>query len=127
MTKQEKYEINLRRHIQELRENLGFTGDYAALQSIERRGRMITLDYANGKISTDSFSFKDAKLEKELAKLFKGGKLPQGVFTNSDPRGAYLKLDSDFNPFNQETYRNLINCRDWGGNGILVPSRDSLI
>lgn len=125
MNKQQKYELNLQRHLRELNA-LGFIGDFVELQIIEKKGRRLTLDYSNGRIDTDKFQEKDAILEKQLSRLFVGGKLPKGIFTNSDPRGNYIKLDSDYNPYDQKTYSHVISCRDWGGNGLICPDKDSL-
>lgn len=125
MTKQQKYELNLQKHLRELNA-LGFIGDFVELQIIEKKGRRLTLDYSNGRIDTDKFQAKDSLLEKQLSRLFVGGKLPDGVFTNSDPRGHYIKLDSEFNTYDQKTYQYRISCYDWGRNGILCPDKDSL-
>lgn len=83
------------------------------LRRIENWFTVYSTRYCNGDIDTDAFEQAKEQAHKRLSKVF-GGRIPEGVFLNSDPRGCALKLDNEQVqiPQGMET--------DWGGYGILA-------
>ena len=83
------------------------------LRRIETWFSHYSVEYCNGTIDTDKFEAIRQQAKNRLAKVF-GGRIPDGVFINSDPRGYALKLDNEqvAIPQGMET--------DWGGYGILA-------
>jgi hypothetical protein len=123
MTKQERIQLHKTNHLAQLKA-IGFIGNFDKLRKLERQVTQCSLWYCNGKLTTEKFGQKIDAFTDELKTFFINNELPQGVYINTDPRGYALKLDSDENPFIQGEYRNKINSRDWGGNGILAPDND---
>ena len=96
-------------------ESLGFDStNWLSLRRLEESTNRLMVDLCNGdKTLTDSeYAAKIEKIEKDVKRMF-GGKLPDGFFVNSDPRGYALKIESDNVP--SGIYR------DWGGYIILAP------
>lgn len=123
MNKQERIQFHKTNHLEQLKA-IGFVGNFDDLRKLERKATRCNLQYSNGNFDTDIFHAKLEKIENELKTFFVNETLPNGVFINTDPRGYALKLHSDQNPFIQGEYRNKINSRDWGGNGILAPNNE---
>lgn len=87
------------------------------LRRIENWFTVYSTRYCNGDIDTDAFEQVKQQAKNRLSKVF-GGRVPEGVFLNSDPRGYALKLDNEkvAIPQGMET--------DWGGYGILAAEID---
>lgn len=87
------------------------------LRRIESWFTVYSTRYCNGTIDSEPFEDVKQQAYNRLSKVF-GGRIPDGVFINSDPRGYALKLDNEkvTIPEGME--------RDWGGNGILAAEID---
>lgn len=87
------------------------------LRRIENWFTVYSTRYCDGTIDTDEFEKVKDTARKRLSRVF-GGRIPDGVFLNSDPRGHALKLDNEkvTIPQGMET--------DWGGYGILAAEID---
>ena len=87
------------------------------LRRIETWISYYSVEYCNGTIDTDKFESVKQQARNRLTKVF-GGRIPEGVFINSDPRGYALKLDNEHVEIPQGMER------DWGGYGILAAEID---
>jgi hypothetical protein len=87
------------------------------LRRIEKWFTVYSTRYCNSGLDTDQFEQVKDTARNRLAKVF-GGKVPVGVFINSDPRGYALKLDNG-----QVTIPPGMD-KDWGGYGILAAEID---
>lgn len=87
------------------------------LRRVETQTNYNATRYCNGEIDTDQWEHLKDQYRNRLSKIF-GGRIPEGVFINSDPRGYALKLDNEkvTIPQGMET--------DWGGYGILAAEID---
>lgn len=87
------------------------------LRRIETWFTVYSERYCNGDIDTDGFEQVKNQARNRLSRVF-GGRIPDGVFLNSDPRGYALKLDNEKVqiPQGMDT--------DWGGYGILAAEID---
>lgn len=85
---------------------------WRGLRRIESYTHHAATAYCNGDMYEDTYETVKAKAEKGVKKIF--GKLPDGFFINSDPRGYALKLDEKHVPKGMHT--------DWGGYGILAAT-----
>lgn len=121
MNNKERQQIWKERHLKALAE-LGFTGSYRTLKTIENQANRIATNYCNGYIEGDEVDEALERIENRVKKLF-GGTLPQGFFINRDPRGHALKINSG-NEAGQVHHPEYIPQglhTDWGGYGILAP------
>ena len=87
------------------------------LRRIESWLSVYSVQHCNGDIDGDKWEEIKQQGRNRLFKVF-GGRIPEGVFINSDPRGHALKLDSDKVSVPQGMER------DWGGDGILAAEID---
>ena len=87
-----------------------------ALRRIETKGNRLATDYCNDSgFDLKKLTDHDARTIKKLRGLLPG--LPtEAVHLNHDPRGYYLKIDSEY-----IRERCIEMYRDWGGYGILAP------
>ncbi len=78
--------------------------------------------YCNGEIDETILTRTEDRVTEKLIVLF-NGKLPDGFFINTDPRGYALKIEDSVMKENQEEWAKLGLSpeRDWGGYGILAP------
>lgn len=113
------------RHLKAL-EELGFTGSFRTLRTLENRAHRNAEAYCNGPyyggFDGDEYERRQEKIEEQVKKLF-GGTLPQGFFINGDPRGYALKINAG-NEAGMEHRPEYIPQglhKDWGGYGILAP------
>lgn len=123
-TKAERQQEWKSRHLKALAE-LGFTGSYRTLRTLENRMRGAALAYSNAdpyfyngrfeRLETDTFDEIKEEIRASVAKLFKGGQLPKGFRLNSDPRGSAFQIDSELAEIPQGLHKN------FGGQGVLAP------
>jgi len=87
------------------------------LRRLESWLSVYSAQYCNGDIDTEKWKEIKQTGFNRLSRIF-GGRIPEGVFINSDPRGHALKLDNEriTIPQGMET--------DWGGYGILAAEVD---
>lgn len=87
-----------------------------ALRRIETKGNRLATDYCNlPDFDINILNQHDIRTVKRLAELLP--KLPESaIHLNHDPRGYYLKIESEYIQANQIEIH-----RDWGGHGILAP------
>lgn len=83
------------------------------LMRLERWLSAYSVQHCNGDIDGDKWEEIKDQARVKLAKIF-GGRIPNGVFINSDPRGHALKLDNE-----KVTIPEGMD-KDWGGYGILA-------
>lgn len=83
------------------------------LRRIESWLSVYSVKYCNGDIDTDKWESIKDQARNRLSRVF-NGRIPEGVFINSDSRGHALKLDNEQVkiPQGMDT--------DWGGYGILA-------
>jgi hypothetical protein len=85
------------------------------LRRVENWLSSYSTQHCNGEGGIDSDKWEEIKDQgrAKIAKIF-GGRTPDGVFINSDPRGHAIKLDNEKVdiPQGMDT--------DWGGYGILA-------
>ena len=113
-TKAERQQEWKSRHLKALAE-LGFTGSYRTLRTLENRMRNAALSFCNdSNYDEDKLEAMKDKTRADVAKLF-GGTLPNGFIINSDPRGYALKIDNELAELPQGLHH------DFGGYGILAP------
>lgn len=90
----------------------------AGLRKIERKIYAACEQYSNeSSYGAERWQAAKAQAFAEVAKLF-GGKLPVGVYINSDPRGHSLKLDAEKTTIPEAMHH------DWANDGILGPQED---
>ena len=92
---------------------LGLLSQFSALMKLvklERKAHRAAENWCN--LENFNYESVETRIEKQVKELFRG-KLPQGFFINSDPRGYALKIESEFTPEGLQT--------DWGGYGLLAP------
>lgn len=87
------------------------------LFKLEQKASVLTTDYCNGDIDTDTIGSLLTPIEAEVNSIFKGNL--KGFFINRDPRGYALKIeDKEF----RDLYRDQTRLtQDIGGYGILSP------
>ena len=84
------------------------------LRRIEATFSRQSLAFCNGELPAEDFEAAKQVARDAVARLTKSGKLPEGFFVNSDPRGYALKIhDSQAKQFPGLH-------RDWGGYGCLA-------
>lgn len=97
------------KHVAALKE-IGYQYDTLdVLWRLERRAHKLAEDMCNLSYSTDYYDGQLTTIESEVKAVF-GGKLPQGFFINTDPRGYALKC--------QDPKINIVT--DWGGYQLLA-------
>jgi hypothetical protein len=92
---------------------LGLPIQFSSLKELvrlERKAHRAAENYCN--LPDYDYDKAELRIENRVKELF-GGKLPEGFFINGDPRGAALKIESEFRPEGLH--------RDWGNYGILAP------
>lgn len=117
-TKAERQQEWKNRHLKALAE-LGFTGSYRTLRTLENRANWNALQYCNGDIDGDQYEERQERIKASVTRLF-DGKLPAGFFVNGDPRGYALKIDMDNLEYGFRMSLAGLH-KDWGGYGILAP------
>ena len=93
------------------------THPYNTLRRIEVFANRVMEDYCNGDIDERAFDLRYEKIKDKVANVF-GGKLPEGFYLNTDPRGYSLKLNDSY--VNDTEWVERIET-DWGGYGLLAP------
>jgi hypothetical protein len=85
------------------------------LKRVENWLTFYSTQHCNGEGGIDGDRWEAIKdqARSKLAKIF-GGRIPEGVFINSDPRGHALKLDNEKVSIPEGM------DKDWGGYGILA-------
>lgn len=87
------------------------------LRRVENWLSAYSVQHCNGDIDGDKWESIKDQGRVRIAKVF-GGRIPDGVFINSDPRGHALKLDNEKVSIPQGM------STDWGGYGILAAEID---
>ena len=87
------------------------------LRRLEKQTDAYSLQHCNGEIDGEKWDTIKEEVLTTLAKIF-GGRVPDGVFINSDPRGYALKLDNEKVTIPEGMHT------DWGGYGILAAEID---
>lgn len=89
------------------------------LTRLERWVYPYSLKHCNGEgVDGDQWEAIKEQARVKLAQIF-GGRIPAGVFINSDPRGHVLKMDcGDAGSAGVKIPEGM--DKDWGGNGILA-------
>lgn len=125
MKESERQQMWKAKHLKALAE-LGFTGSYRTLRTLENRAHRNAERYCNGPeyggISSDEYERRQERIEEQVKALF-GGTLPRGFFINGDPRGYALKINAG-NEAGMTYHPEYIPAglhTDWGGYGILAP------
>lgn len=87
------------------------------LRRIESWLSIYSVKYCNGDIDTGKWEAIKDQAQNRLSRVF-GGRIPDGIFINGDPRGYALKLD------NEKVQLPEGMEKDWGGYGILAAEID---
>lgn len=104
-------EKRLSAHLAELKAIGYIYNDIQPLEDIESIVHEVATKECNGEIS-EKLASQEYQTAENILKRYFGGKLPDGFFFNTDPRGYALKLKDG---------TGALSSKDWGSYEILAP------